>query len=325
MIPEEVILNAAENINTNLARLTDLEVRFNGFLKFGRRLEPTTGGSFETEDELLDEVFNFFYENVDDTSDIASAQVGINSYIFVKSRYLTSRLIMLDTTSHKFYDVDNSTGTYTKTTMFYGKEEVGEDIATALEEFNNVLTKYIDAQDANDQKYADGIFNNAIAHANSLFDQINNRLNAITEGADTDYDTFKELSDQIKKFKEEHSDFLDSIDRLTTKTLIDSETTSIVRTLSNNTDYSYTAEDIASITFKIPADITHGYTAGVNYKIGTTRPGFSLINNSTYPLRIIENGRISDSVTHEPNHIYSCIVICNGLEVIFQVVEMEVK
>ena len=221
MIPEDIILNAAENINTNLARLTDLEVRFKGFSKFGRRLEPSTGTSFKTEDDVLDEAFKFFY-NSDDTSDIASAQVDINTYLFIKSRFLTSRLIMLDTTNHKFYDVDKSTGDYVKSIMFYGAEEVANDIADALEKLNTALTKYIDDQDAADRKYADGAFNNSIAHANSLFEQINNRLNLITNGADTDYDSFRELSDQIKAFKEEHSDFWNSIDALTNKTLTDS-------------------------------------------------------------------------------------------------------
>ena len=363
MIPEEIILNAAENIQANLARLTDLEVKhqqldskvdnitvdledeiktvatdlitkYKYLISFGRRLfTDSETGSYDSEEAALTDVYNLFYQS-DDTSDMASAQVGTTTYIFIKSRYQVSKLIMLNTTEGKFYVVDKSTCSFVKTLLFYGANEVAKDISIAITELYDTLLKYIDAQDEvvkgyadslseGDKQYTDSSFANAVGHANNLFTQVNDRLNAVLDGADADFDSFKELAAQIKAFKLEHADFLEAIKSLTTETVTDSATTSIVRTLNNNTDYTYIADNISSIVLKIPSDIKHGYAAGVNFKTGSLKPGFSLVNNSSYSLKFLVNGRGVDSFTPESNQNYMCLAICNGINVVFQIVEIE--
>lgn len=362
MIPEEIILNAAENIQSNLARLTNLEVKhqqlesnvdnivvnfdekidkvsddlktkYNYLVSFSRRLvADNVTGKYSSENDAIAEAFKLFYAS-DDTSDMASAQVGVNTLIFVKSRASVNKLILLDTTNAKFYTVDKSTGSYKKDLMFYGQYEVTAEITIAIASLRDTLTNYIETQDKmvmnfaqslsdGDRNYTDSSFANAVEHAGILFTQINDRLNAILEGADEDFNSFKELSDQIAAFKLEHADFLSMIDSLTTDVVLDSESTSIVRTLAHNTDYSYNADDISSIILKIPSDAEHGYAAGVNFKTNT-KPGFTLVNNSRYPLKFLVNGRSVTSFTPEANQNYICLAQCNGINILFQIVEIE--
>lgn len=362
MIPEEILLNAAENIEQNLAHVTelyakhqqlesnvdnivvnfdkkidkvsdDLKTKYNYLVSFSRRLvADNVTGKYSSENDAIAEAFKLFYAS-DDTSDMASAQVGVNTLIFVKSRASVNKLILLDTTNAKFYTVDKSTGSYKKDLMFYGQYEVTAEITIAIASLRDTLTNYIETQDKmvmnfaqslsdGDRNYTDSSFANAVEHAGILFTQINDRLNAILEGADEDFNSFKELSDQIAAFKLEHADFLSMIDSLTTDVVLDSESTSIVRTLAHNTDYSYNADNISSIILKIPSDAEHGYAAGVNFKTNT-KPGFTLVNNSRYPLKFLVNGRSVTSFTPEANQNYICLAQCNGINILFQIVEIE--
>lgn len=153
--------------------------------------------------------------------------------------------------------------------------------------------------------------------------EIQDRLVKILDGADENYDTFLELANQIKVFKEEHEDFYNYIELLTTDTVSDSKSTVINQVLFPNTDYTFTADNIASITLEIPSIATHGYTCGLNFKTGANVPTFTVNNLSEVPLKYIFNGRPTDSFEIVDNQVYTCIVICNGINVLFQLVETE--
>jgi hypothetical protein len=147
------------------------------------------------------------------------------------------------------------------------------------------------------------------------------KLTKILDGADEDYDTFIELANQVAKFKEEHEDFYDYIEALTTDTAIDTKTTDINQVLFTNTDYTFAADNITSITLEIPSTAVHGYTCGVNFKTSKPIPKFTVNNKSSIPLKYINGGRHVDKVALKENKVYNCIVICNGMDTLFQLVE----
>lgn len=175
-------------------------------------------------------------------------------------------------------------------------------------------------------------FNTANTYTDTKVTALEKVVDDLTNGAPETLDTFKEIADkleavdkQITEFEEDHEGFINDINNLTTTTKIDDTTTAVACTLTNNYDYTYKADNISSITVTIPSSTEHGFACGFNFHTGDSYPAFSIVNNSSYDLKIILNGVPSDdgTVTLKANRIYTCICLCNGIGVIFQIVEME--
>lgn len=358
MIPEEILLNAAENISENNAKITELVAKTTQLKYFGNKmLADLTSKAYDSVDTALSEAFSTFYDDEATASDILSFQLESGaSYVLFRNLSDTSSLIEFDCGKNKFYLVTKSDDSYTYTDLFTSPTEVTEEITTAINDLDTILRalitaevdtlntkinaevetlnetidtkeneiyEYVDTQDTANKTFTTEQFNNAVAHAESLFNQVNTKINTMLDGADETLDTFKEIYDQVTQFKEEHQDFLDAIAKLTTTIKTDSDTTVVALDLVDNTDYSYTADNISSITINIPSSIEHGFACGINFKTGSSYPAFTINNKSSFDLKKIVNGVVFDSVTLKANQLYNCICLCNGMGIIFQLLEMD--
>lgn len=197
-------------------------------------------------------------------------------------------------------------------------DEIEEDI-TSLKEKDTELDSTIQKQ-----------FNTANTYTDTEVAKVKSIVSDLTNGAPETLDTFKEVSEKLDEvdkklteFEEDHEDFINDINNLTTTTKIDSTTTAVECTLANNYDYSYTADNISSITINIPSSIEHGFACGINFKTGSSYPAFTINNKSSYDLKKIVNGVVFDTVTLKANQLYNCICLCNGMGIIFQLLEMD--
>lgn len=162
----------------------------------------------------------------------------------------------------------------------------------------------------------------AYNQAFALITQTNERLDKLLEGADIDFDTFKELSDQIKVFIEEHEEFIEDINALKTKLLTDNESTDINWTLMNNVDVTYSADNITSIVLNIPSTISHGFYCGFNFKSSNVPPAILINNNSNMDLEIVKNGRQVRNINPQPDTTARMFIDCDGMHVYITVQEL---
>lgn len=87
----------------------------------------------------------------------------------------------------------------------------------------------------------------------------------------------------------------------------------ITKTLTDKLDVTYTGA-ITSLTVTIP-ECGHGYYAGINFKVGNSLIPMNIVNNSGYPLVIIDAGVVVPSVTILTNKTYNLSFYCDGLNV----------
>ena len=104
--------------------------------------------------------------------------------------------------------------------------------------------------------------------------------------------------------------------------LIDSTSTTVNCTYELNKEKTYSASNISVVSLTIPSTISQGFYAGANIKISSTTPTFSIVNNSSYPLKIIELGLLVDSYTPKANTTITTLVYNDGLNTYLQISEV---
>lgn len=170
-------------------------------------------------------------------------------------------------------------------------------------------------------KVTDEKFANAIAAIQELGQNLNSRIDSILEGADVDFDTFKEISDQIKEFMAEHEDIISLIEATKTK-IVDIQSENVTYTFRENEDATFTSENIQTMTFTIPSNIKHGFYTGVNFKTGNVSPAVVFINDSNKNLELVRNGRQISTYVPNPGAAVRMFVDCDGKYVYITIQEL---
>lgn len=99
------------------------------------------------------------------------------------------------------------------------------------------------------------------------------------------------------------------------ETLADVSSTVINYTLPNNTDKTYMANNITAVNITVPNTMHHGFYTGINLKSSATPPSVSFVNNSIFPLKIMQFGVNITSYTPAPNCTVSMSIFCDGINV----------
>lgn len=102
----------------------------------------------------------------------------------------------------------------------------------------------------------------------------------------------------------------------------DDTSTSILYTIAANKDKTFKASNITSLELTLPSTVYYGYIAGVNFKSGTTPPTITFINNSSYPLKIMQFGASINSYTPARNKSVDLLIYCDDINVYIYINEV---
>ena len=83
--------------------------------------------------------------------------------------------------------------------------------------------------------------------------------------------------------------------------------------LKSGADISF-IDPVESIVIRIPP-AEHGFHAGVNFKIPTEIPTFQIINNSGFPLKYMQYGRVRNNIVLTPNTTVNLSFYSDGINV----------
>lgn len=181
----------------------------------------------------------------------------------------------------------------------------------------NIQTNDSETKAAN-KGYVDSQFVTAQSYTNQ---QILKHTQEILGGVSEAGDTLKELFDLIINNKE----VLDVLKDAVTKTYEDKETTQIVQVLERAFDYSFSAENIGSVSLSIPQDVSQGYLSGFSIKIGEQKPTITFINGSSYPMLFTLNGmqRKQEQLFFKNKQTLVGGVMCDGINVYVYLKEIQ--
>jgi len=104
---------------------------------------------------------------------------------------------------------------------------------------------------------------------------------------------------------------------------LDSVLSSIIYTLNDNEDKTFTYAGINSVTVTIPTTVAHGFHSAINYLSGATPQPIVFINNSLFPLKIMRYGINVETYTPVMNTYISLYTYCDGLNVYCYIIEVE--
>lgn len=96
------------------------------------------------------------------------------------------------------------------------------------------------------------------------------------------------------------------------RTILDEVTTDIDYTLEQNVDKTFT-QDISSAKITFDSTVEHGFEAGINFKSGVSPFAVEFINNSSYDLKIINNGIEISNYTPSTSKTINLFVFSDGL------------
>lgn len=329
MIPEEVLLNAAENITTNLERLTNLEVKYNTLRKFGRKMiADTVTGDYSSLNDALLAAFNLFYLS-SDTCDIASAQANAKTYLFIKNRNSVYKLCLFDASVGKYYDVTISSysdPTYTYEELFVQTDEIESTYLTPLH--NTIISEYQAYVSAANLALKTYILNKADEDHQSMMTSLTavdtalrERIDAILNGADADFDTFIEVSTKMAEMLEEDDNLWAAIQAAQTSCVSNANGT-VTHTLIDNQSVNFTASEILVMNITIPV-AEHGFTSYISFK-GTTSTVFSIVNTSGLTAIWLKNSALTDAEHFNmKNALYNILFESNGANIYIRIEEIE--
>ena len=103
----------------------------------------------------------------------------------------------------------------------------------------------------------------------------------------------------------------EAIDLLAGELEFDALATAINKTLDKDLDVTYTG-NLSSLTITIP-ECEHGYYAGINFKTRETIFPINIVNNSGYPLLIIDGGVAIPNILFSTNKTYNLSFHCDGI------------
>lgn len=320
------MLNAAENINYNLAHLTELEKKFVNYAKFGRRLETNTvTGKYSSYTDAYTDVYKFFYQS-DDTSDMASCECDSKTLIFFKNRANVRTFVMYDTFAHNFYLVAKSDDSYTTDELFVTnsdikykyldplKEEITEDYESHVDMSMTVLNTAWDAK-ATEQH------NEMMTTLTAVDNELRALINSILDGADADLDQFKEVSAKIKEMLAADQSIIDLLHAVET-TCLDNGDQSITHTLIDNQSVNFNHTSLTVLNLTIPT-VFHGFKSYVSFT-ATKNTVFTILNNSGLNTIWLKNSMIIEESEFELTPaIYNMLFECNGANVYIRIEEIE--
>ena len=93
-------------------------------------------------------------------------------------------------------------------------------------------------------------------------------------------------------------------------------------TLVNNTDKTFTSAAITRLNLTIPASVSHGFFAGVNFKVSNTPTVLNFINNSSYPLKLMRRATGVSGYSLSAGKTVMLVVNCDGLNVYCNLIEV---
>lgn len=326
MIPEDIILNAAENINTNLARLTDLEKRFIRYAKFGYYMESdSTTGHFSNYTEAYESVHKLFYYSTDMPT-IASCQCNGKTLVFFKNRANISTFIMYDTSRHKFYLITKSGDEFSEKSLYVSNDDINTDYLDPLkEEITEEYKKHVEtvttALDTTWDKKATEQHNNMMTTLTAVDNELRGLINAILDGADADLDQFKEVSAQIKEMLAADQSIIDLLHAVET-TCIDNGDQSNTHTLIDNQSVNFNNSNLSVLNLTIPS-VFHGFKSYVSFK-ATKNTIFTILNNSGLNAIWLKNSMMIEESDFELiPAIYNILFECNGANIYIRIEEIE--
>ena len=105
----------------------------------------------------------------------------------------------------------------------------------------------------------------------------------------------------------------------------DGTTTSIVQVLQHNSDYSFKAVNISTVSISIPSTATQGFVSGFSIKIGEKVPTIAFANGTSYPMLFTLNGaqRKARQLAFKPMQTLTGAVMCDGINVYVYLKEMQ--
>ena len=326
MTPEEILLNAAENINYNLAHLTELEKKFVNYAKFGRRLEADNAtGNYSDYTDAYADVYKLFYQS-DDTSDMASCDCNGKTLIFFKNRANVQTFVMYDTFAHNFYLVTKSDDSYSTDELFVThadfnstyldplKEEITKEYEEHVETVSTALNTAWD-------KKATEQHNEMMTTLTAVDNELRVLINSILDGADADLDQFKEVSAQIKAMLEADQSIIDLLHAVET-TCVDNGDQSITHTLIDNQSVNFNHTSLTVLNLTIPT-VFHGFKSYVSFT-STKNTVFTILNNSGLNAIWLKNSMMIEESDFElAPAIYNILFECNGANIYIRIEEIE--
>lgn len=95
--------------------------------------------------------------------------------------------------------------------------------------------------------------------------------------------------------------------------------------LEHEHDKTYTSSAISRINLSIPSTISHGFFAGINFKVGNTASSptqLNVVNNSEYPLKLMRRGTTADRFDLTYGKTVMLVANCDGINVYCNLIEV---
>ena len=108
----------------------------------------------------------------------------------------------------------------------------------------------------------------------------------------------------------------------TVETVYDDTTTAINYTIEANTEKTFNASGIASVTLTVPSTTYQGFIAEVDFVVGNSAPTLQFVNNSGKPLKLMRYGILFDSYTLSPNTEVNLLFRDNGATILCAILEL---
>ena len=109
-----------------------------------------------------------------------------------------------------------------------------------------------------------------------LLDETNSIVEVINSAIDDTNEVLERVEGRVDELKE------------TTLSVDTTSTGSIAYTVKDNESKSFVANGITAVTITIPSTISVGFSGGINFKCGDTRPTVSFVNESGKTLKLVQ-------------------------------------
>lgn len=93
-------------------------------------------------------------------------------------------------------------------------------------------------------------------------------------------------------------------------------------TLARDTDKTFTSDNIRELNIAIPANVFHGFYAGVNFKVSNRPTELNFVNYSDYPLVLMYRTTAVEEYTLHAGKNVLFVVNCDGLNVYCNLLEV---
>ena len=341
----EIFNNINPSINNQGVRIADLE-------KVGIYLD-----NYSDLNTMLEAVNTHFTNTTNGRLAYISNTLDNKAYLMFRPRIYENEFIGIELeTSVMFKYIRSSTGTWASIQLSIVLPELGAWIENYLEEIGYAEAILDDAKeliDALDKElsaridknaediaaipdeanaYADEKFREAIAHCDTNNNKLQEAHDALLEkytqlvsGAPIDMDSFLEVYNSVKALIAEDSDLRTLIEATITGCSEDFTSTSVSITLNDNSEVTY--GDLTSLTVLIPSTVYHGFQSTLVFSVGEVIPLLGFVNNSSYSVIYIKNGRrvVSYNNLIEKNSKEELYVQCDGKHIMIYLREVRLN